>query len=212
MKAYGPTLLFVILSSLPNLAQTSAHPDAGEFVIDNTKPYVYLLFDHWAKGVRSADDDSEIRYWFRLVNNCRVPIRVSTSGVPKGRPADEIGLIYAVVENQSRGVEVIAEAAPLPGDKPQQPPTNEKGALRVPLSNVSHLSSVDVIPPKGSLLFSIPANHLGVNWHIEITYEFDTPHGSGPRAEDVGGHAVMTLIYDDVDLPDYVRQDPSAKP
>jgi hypothetical protein len=201
----------MIFSSILSPAQPRPSADASAFVIDDSRPYVYLLFDHSGKGVRSADGDSDSRFWFRLINNCQVPIKVRTSGVPKGRPVGEIGIIYEVVENRNRGVEITSTAISTGTDKPLPPQTNENRSLPIPIGNVANLSSAHAIPPKGSLLFSIPANHLSSKWHIEIPYTFATPPGKGPRAEEVGGEPIMVLLYEVWNLPNYARREPDTK-
>ena len=212
MKIFPP-VLSLILFSVVGLAQTATSVETSGFVIAPNRPYLYMRFDHVAKGVRAGQGDSETRYWFQLVNNCRLPVRVRTSGVPNGSPVGEIGLIYDVVEDRNQGVEIRGTTVPTEGDNTvQEPKASKREALQVPIGNVAHLSSAYLIPPQGTLLFSIPSNHLARQWHIEIPYEFGLPLNKGVREENVGGRPRMALVYYELDLPTGVRPEEIKKP
>ena len=173
----------------------------NDFVIDLNKQYVYLLFDHMGKGPRFADDEPATRIWFKLVNNCRVLIRVRTFGTPKGSLDGEIGVLHNVVRDD----ETVGITSDL------EPDRSTKGELKMPIGYVADVSSAATIAPNDSLLFSIPTTHLNDSWHIEIPYEFDVPRGKCCRPENVGGEPKMVLSYSIWDLPTDVKRELRAE-
>ena len=40
---------------------------------------------------------------------------------------------------------------------------------------------VTLVPPGGQVLFSVPANHVGKDWHIEIPFQLAIPNNSTIR-------------------------------
>ena len=89
---------------------------ATTFVIDPNRPFVYLRFDHMGPGIRRSEGEPSSRIWLRLVNNCRVPIIVSTFGVPDGSPKGEIGVMDEVVPVVVSGV--VHGVGPSSADSP----------------------------------------------------------------------------------------------
>ena len=184
-------VIFVVSSTAAQDARST-----NDFVIDENRQYVYLVFDHMGKGPRFADDELATRIWFRLVNNCRVPIRVRTFGTPKGSLDGEVGVLHDVVSD-----EMIETTFDL------DPPRSRKGERKMPVGYVAELSSAATIAPNDSLLFSVPTSHLNDSWHIEIPYEFKVPTGKCCRPENVGGEPKMVLRYSIWDLPTGVKRE-----
>lgn len=178
-----------------------AKPD---FVIETNRPYVYLVFDHMGEGPSFADGEPRARIWFRLVNNCRVPIRLRTFGAPKsaGEPVGsfaskkdvEVGILLNVVKDEE-GFRVISD---------KEPPQSEKDFSKMPIGYVADFSSASTVGPSQSLLFSVPTNFLGENWHIEIPYQFEVPNKCC-RPENIGGEPRMVLSYSFWSLPPSTR-------
>jgi len=171
------------------------------FVIDQNRQYVYLLFDHMGKGPRFAEDEPATRIWFRLVNNCRVPIRVRTFGTPSGSLNGEVGVVHDVVRDEM-GMTITSDL------KPNQ---STKADPKMPIGYVAEVSSAATIAPNDSLLFSIPTTHLNPVWHVEIPYEFTVPAGKCCRPENVGGEPKMVLRYSIWDLPTDVKRELRAE-
>jgi len=172
------------------------------FVIDQNRPYVYLLFDHVGKAVGYSKDEPQTRVWLRFVNNCKVAIVLRTFGAPEGSSKEEAGLIHEVVKDvQFRIREVKVEPPPLNGESSE--PDEEP---QMPTGYNFDVSSAESVPPGQSLLFSVPVTHLSKSWHLEIPYTFDLPPGKGPRLPIVGGEPKMVLLYSGWDLPDEVQK------
>lgn len=49
-----------------------------DFVIEHAKPFVFIEFVKVAPRQRVRKDEPALGVWLRLVNNCRVPIQVTT--------------------------------------------------------------------------------------------------------------------------------------
>ena len=56
------------------------------FLIDQTKPYVYLKFDHVGPRIPIEKGEGNIGLWLRVVNNFRIPIVFVSLGKPVGDP------------------------------------------------------------------------------------------------------------------------------
>ncbi len=195
-----PLVLFITAGTR---LQAQKGSQTKEFLIDPSRPYVYLRFDHLGPGIRRDESESPSRIWLLLTNNCRVPIIVSTYGVPEGSPKDEQGVMDEVVPNPEVG------PIPLFGTGPQaQTPTSqgkesatENRAAEVPRGYMSEVGSFQSIPSGRATLFSVPINHVGKQWHLEIPFSFDLPRGKGFRDPSVGGEPKMAIIYTLYDLP-----------
>jgi hypothetical protein len=197
---FAMVLLSVSSWSQPK-SQTSASPIP--FVLDQNRPYVYLLFDHMGAGERFSDDEPPQRVWFRFVNNCGAGVVLRTFGVPEGSPKDEVGMMHDVVKDVPKfGVIHV-----------KNPSERNRGSSdlhrneKMPTGYDADVSSSASIPPGQSVLFSVPVTHLGRSWHIEIPYKFDLPSGKGPRQPTVGGEPRMVLLYYVWDLPQDIQQE-----
>ncbi len=181
---------------------------ADEFRITPQHSYVYLRFDHTGESSWSNEDKPERRVWFRLVNNCRVPIIVRTFGVPEGSPQGEAGVIYDIVRTPSRpvggAIMPSVGATPSPSESPESSETRSGPNFDV--------SSFESIPPGESILFSVPVSDLSEKWRMEIPYRFDLPKTKGVRDAMVGGEPKMALLYSAWDLPETVRKQLKRKP
>ncbi len=178
----------------------SAQP--ARFIIDESRPYVYLRFDHMGAGVKFAVDEPPERVWFRFVNNCRVRISLSAFGAPDGSPKDEVGVMHDVVRDSADLILDVSNNPPAPDAKR----SDKDEEANMPTGYEFDVGSRVTIPPGKSVLFSIPVTHLSKLWHIEIPYEFDLPSGKGPRLPRVGGEPKMVLFYSIWDLPEDIQQ------
>jgi hypothetical protein len=81
---------FLALASvmvLLGMASTAlAQISSNNFEIDDTKPYVYIKFDHIGDRKPVNDWESTKGLWLRLVNNCRLPISISVMDPGTGDP------------------------------------------------------------------------------------------------------------------------------
>ena len=159
---------------------------AETFVIDPNRPYVYLKFDRIGKGIPRNESEPTSRIWLRLVNNCRVPIIVSTFGIPDGSPKYEVGVMDEVVPVSVSGLVTMGQLpmTPLPPPfspvTPEQKPLTKAVANEMPSGYTFDVGSFEVIPPGRAILFSVPTSHLSKRWYFKIPFRFDLPKRKGP--------------------------------
>jgi hypothetical protein len=79
-----PFVAFCLLTSLLNAAGagTKVASSVESFLIDPSKPYVYLEVDHLGPRKPLRDGEPDTGIWLRLKNNCTLPVVVIASGVP----------------------------------------------------------------------------------------------------------------------------------
>jgi hypothetical protein len=202
------TLLFLlpvfILATAALFSQTTK-TNKG-FVIDDNKPFVYVRFDHTGPGVPRDEDEQATRIWLRLVNNCRVPIVVTANGVPDESPKEEVGLRYQIVANPlvygSGGAIYRQASGEKSGDhKADDSSNSDEQTAAMPRNDLVDVASFISIGPGEQILFSMPVNHLGKHWHVEIPFEFDLPRGKCCRDDKTGGMPLMRVDYGLYDLP-----------
>jgi hypothetical protein len=167
------------------------------FVRDANRPFVYLKFDHIGTGIRRSDGEPSSRIWLHFVNNCNVQVVLHAYGVPDGSPAGEVGVMDNVVVDPPMLTITSDKGPAIRHDRPQ-----------MPSGYVNEVSGVIRVEPGGSVLFSVPTNHLGAEdagWHMEVPFWFAAPKGSGPRDPGIGGEPVMSLWYSLYDVPHEAR-------
>jgi hypothetical protein len=125
-----------------------AAPDG--FVIDPTLPFVFIKFDHAGPRQAAIEGEGSDGIWFRIVNNCRVPITVETFDPGTADPG--VGINYAVVPNPAT-----------PSGRPH------------PDGYSFHVVTSSVVGPGRNILFSLPLRNMGSDWHIEVRFEFALP-------------------------------------
>ncbi len=159
-------------------------PDTS-FVLDGTKPYVYLQFDHVGPRKPLHEGEPSTGLWLRIVNNCKVPISVRSYGVTTGDIGtgvfDEIIPVQPVFTVQADSGEI-----PLSTDeKPPQKTAHEPSA-RMPEGYSAELGSVTRILPGKSLLFSVARNHVSPDWFLRVKFALAVSKpsvGPGPFTE-----------------------------
>ena len=77
----------------------SAQVRTPDFLIDPSKDYVYLEFDHLGSRERIGGDEVSQGLWIRLVNNCRVPVVVAMFNPGTDDPGSEIYLSFPRVHD-----------------------------------------------------------------------------------------------------------------
>lgn len=194
----------LLLIATPDLQIQASHSTTS-FVIDDTRPFVYVEFDRIGPGAPWSKDESTTRIWLHLRNNCRVPITVLANGVPDDSPKDEVGLMYDVVEDPPSRIIVVRDTLQKTARKPQA--ASEKDAAvseveEMPRGRLADFGSSISIPPGKAILFSIPTNHISERWHIDIRFQFDLPSAKkwcrDPRVS-VGPD--LSITYGIWDLP-----------
>ena len=164
-----------------------------DFLIDDSKDYVYLKFDHLGKRQRLNGDQVSQGLWIRLVNNCRIPVIVATFDPGTSDPG--VGVYDEIVAKREHG--------PMPQLGRQ--PRHSAGQEPIPEGYApSDTYSTTRVLPGGDVLFSVPANHVGPSWslHIRFYLGFEgAVYGSGP-------FSVLTFTL--ADVPDEFRPSISA--
>jgi hypothetical protein len=131
-------------------------------VIDESKPYAYLKFDHIGQRKPLSPEEPQKGLWLRLVNNCRIPIVVAIFNPGTGDPGigvfDEVVPVGAIKGMVIAGPAGPSERAESPKEKP-------------PEGYSSEVSSTTAIRPGEDLLFSVPLNHVSPSWHMQIRFK-----------------------------------------
>lgn len=103
MKSSISALILAIIGTLYAPAMDSAElrslSPIRDFLIDSSKPYVYLEIDHIGPRTPGNEHEPNTGIYLRLKNNCRLPIIVSTFGGPVGGTDGEVGVMDEVVLN-----------------------------------------------------------------------------------------------------------------
>lgn len=168
------------------LATAYAHSPDKSFVIDGTRPYAYLQFDHIGPRKPLHEGEPLVGLWLRIVNNCRVPIEVKSYGVPTGDPGT--GVFDEVIPLQQDGITVQADSLEVPlstGDKAVKEFANI-APTKIPQGYSAELSSATRILPGGDLLFSVPRDHVSRNWFLRVKFTLavnEPAVGPGPFTE-----------------------------
>ena len=136
--------------------QTSA-----SFVLDRNQPFVYVEFLRVGKREPLREKEVSEGVWLRIVNNCRVPIQFMANG----GNGDEAIPNEKVVYDEYNGV-----VTTMPDGKQSPPP--QKPRSEMPGGYMFHVGSNYILTPGKGLSFSVPINHVAVDWHIEIPFDF----------------------------------------
>jgi hypothetical protein len=143
-----PKIIILVIAS-SGLAQVTPK----SFVIDESKPYVYLGFDHIGNREPANSQESTRGLWLRLVNNCSLPIKISVFDV--GTHNAGVGVNF----------EVVRRVGPIDPESADH--------QKMPLGYSVDIGMTKRIPPKGELLFSIPAESVAKDWYIRVRFDFD---------------------------------------
>jgi hypothetical protein len=184
LKYISRALLIILMISGTGFSQIGP----TDFVLDRSKEYVYIAFDHVAERKPVDLGDSDKGVWLRLVNNCRLPILVTVVGEYQYGPGDVI-LNEEVVPwgpwTDFRSGKVTSRPKNL--KLPHGPRADTGGSIR--------------IQPGKDLLFSVPADHLSVNWYLRVRFDLDLLTPSRP------GSAVYSYAaFDWWNIPEEFRK------
>ena len=168
MKSAWILCLFLI-SGLQTFAQASS---ASPFVIDRSKPYVYLKFDHVGPRKPLQSGEPEVGLWLSVVNNCHLPVVFKSFSMPPGVPG--MGLMDEVIED-TPGLQIF----PTPEEGKQiERREKERKAKHKPEGYSSEVSGIARVQPGGELLFSVPINHVDSDWHMQVEFALDLDNAS----------------------------------
>jgi len=180
----------VLLTSL----LASGQVKSTDFLIDPSKDYVYLRFDHVGSRERLGGDEVSQGLWMRLVNNCRLPVIVATFNPGTNDPG--VGIYDVVIPIVSKGSTLRLER----GQKGDRGPSRKSSAKMPKGYSLPDTFSTATISPGEDILFSVPVNHVSPAWSLEIRFYLAPPgthYGSGPYS---------VLSFDWVDIPEQLRE------
>lgn len=173
--------------------RAAAQTKVTDFLIDTSKSYVYLKFDHLGGRKRLGGDEVDQGLWIRFVNNCRIPVILGTFSPGTGDPG--IGVYDEIVAVAAKGPVVHLEKS---RNGRLRSFTQPAETMPEGYSPPDVFSTSRVLPGE-SLLFSVPANHVGPSWSLQVRFYFDVPgavFGSGPYS---------LVSFDWVDIPEQLR-------
>jgi hypothetical protein len=155
---------FLFLATTSAFAQTTIVQD---FVIDQSKPYVYLKFDHIGprKPVQAGEGSTGI--WLRVVSNCRIPIVFLSSGT---------GILDEVVDTEPT-FQIFNSAEE---EKAYQRHEQLRRLRHKPLGYKCEVCGITRVQPGKDLLFSVPLNHVDVDgdWYMRVKFALDLNESS----------------------------------
>jgi hypothetical protein len=196
-------------TSLNPQSTKGGNVDRGSrFLIDESKPYLYLELDHVGPRRPLREGEPTTGIWLKLKNNCEVTVVILALGVKSDTEAlsvaDEV-----VPDPHAEGTgDMLGEGVLIPNDLKgmtdvfRSPNENESevrsaedtarkspqdAQKNVPTKRPHGYNSgyqprteqlMEVLPGH-TVLFSLPLNHVGDNWHLEIPFRFAFKHEGG---------------------------------
>jgi len=182
------TALFLCVALLTASSALESQSKPGDFLVDTSKHYVYLKFDHTGhREPLPGDEGSQQGLWLRLVNNCRIPIAVAIFDPGTGDPG--VGVFDEVVPVAMKPT-VHFGGLGGSGSKPVEP-----SHVRAPRGySPPDVASTTTVSPGESLLFSVPLNHVGPSLYLQVRFYLDVPgdpYDSGP-------YSVVSFNWQDI--------------
>lgn len=158
-----------------------------DFVINQSAPWAYIKFDHLGERKPANDWESTKGLWLRLVNNCRLPIKISVLSPGTGDP----------------GVVVNFDVVPNPG---RSAPDAEQ-RKKMPFGYAADIGTLVTIPPKGDLLFSVPAESVSEHWYIQVPFDFALPTPKSITGQPTGNYdPYIVADFDWYNIPEKLRR------
>jgi hypothetical protein len=172
-------LAFLLFALAPGLFGQSL---SSNFVIDKSKPFAYLVFDHIGPGNASSGVGRSERIFLRVVNNCRITILFKSEG-----PADAIpgALFEDEVIAEPQGIQVISDKEMESFEQKQR--LREKALKRKPDGETFEVSGAFRVEPGKDALFSVPRSHVGPFWFLRVKFALDV----GPSSVAVGPYTYL---------------------
>jgi len=193
---------------------------SSAFAIDPSKPYVYLAVDHVGPRKPLRDGEVGLGVWLRLKNNCQISIVVVASAldvqktdqaswvsdevVPNALPvgAESVGSMIGYRHGEEGLTDIFLKPndheAEIKGAEALSKGADKGRKIRVPHGyvdmNAPSSAVLKVIPPGAEVLFSVPANHVGESWHLEVPFRFAIE----PHVDLRQPYSYVALFWDDL--------------
>lgn len=161
-------LLFLILATNAFAQKESSQ----SFIIDQSKPYVYLKFDHIGPRKPVQNGEGNMGLWLRVVNNCRIPIVFVSFNMPNGELG--VGLIDEVVKNELM-IQIFSTSSE---GKEIQRRERLRRSKHMPDGYSSETAGIVHVQPGNDLLFSVPVNHVDEDWHMQVRFALELDKSS----------------------------------
>jgi hypothetical protein len=179
-------LLWMALIFSPAILAQSVQEN---FLVDKSKPFVYIVFERRSTENPQFGGDDPHRLFLRVINNCSIPIRFTGS---TANPGPGILVDHDVLPEP----ELSGEAIVLPPDTVKSLNKDRESALkRMPEGQSAHLGESFRLDPGQSLLVNLPRNHVSPYWFTKIGFDFvlePSPHGPSPS---------MSIFFTEQDIP-----------
>jgi hypothetical protein len=219
---------FFLFSSLfeerPAFAQ-NAHSPMTNFLIDQSKPYVYLEIDHIGPRKPLIAGEPTVGLWMRLRNNCNLPIvivafgkKLSTSSsgslnlvdevmpTPPAPTGDTVGTAILYQPDQEGLTDIFVnpngnEAAVRGAEDAAREMHKLKENKRPHGYNSGVQPGVErikVVPPGGIVTFGVPISHVAESWHFEIPFRLAIKHQDKFRQP----YSYVSFFWDDLSPAD----------
>jgi hypothetical protein len=146
----------------------------ANFVLDPSKNYVYLKFDHIGPVKLNPDSKEENYLWLKVVNNCRIPIVFRAQGPPPGYPG--VSLENEVVEQEP--LMLFSYSPRELKDSKRQEKLRRENLKHKPRGDSFEVSGVAKVQPGEELLFSVPLNYVDEDWYLRIKFALDLNNSS----------------------------------
>jgi len=203
------TLGFLLPASRAQKPTTYDLAQGSNFIIDPSKPSVYLEVDHIGPRKALRDGEPGVGIWLHLKNNCRLPIVVLEIGKPAESPKDTITLVDEIVPDPQVPAEGKGEDARGGGvfappelhdmmDIFRFPNLTEEEVLNAEemarssgklikrprgygWRNGFDSFRLSLVAPGDEVYFSVPTNHVTERWHFEIPFRLAVTNNSPVR-------------------------------
>jgi len=159
--------LLIVLISLAGIDAFAQSGSVRDFVIDQTKPYVYLKFDHIGPRKPVQDGEGDTGIWLRVVNNCRIPIVFVSFNMPTGNPG--VGLMDEVLDTEPM-MQIYYSAEE---EKEAQRQEQLRKLKQKPTGYTFETAGVVRVQPGKEILFSVPLNHVDDDWYMRVKFALD---------------------------------------
>jgi hypothetical protein len=207
----------------PTQVARNGQQDYADFLIDKTKPYVYLEVDHVGPRKPLRNDEPSIGIWLHLKNNCKLPIVVLVIGKPVEKPKNAVTLVDQIVPDPQVSSERKGEDARGGGVFAQPGLRDMMDIFRFPNMTEEEIRSAEektktstkrierprgygsqngfdsfmltLISPGEQVYFSVPANHVSKTWHFEIPFRLALSNNSRIRPP----YSYVAFYQDDLD-------------
>ncbi len=171
--------LFCAVGLLGLVSCHTARPQtAPKLTLDATKPFAYIEFDHTGPREPLRPDELARGLWLRLVNNSVFPIIVRAHD---SLTDPVMTILEDVITPQMR----MIPKSGLP----------DYGPMPRGYASGSDVTSLLTIAPGKGVLFSVPVNHVGPGWFLQVSFQFDLPPTAHGAAQPV---CYAAFAWDDI--------------